>query len=149
MNDYKIVNGIYFKKDTNDDVCNILAKYCGDKKQRVRVFYGNTDTGKDWLEVYNTIGYIGKSCGNIKIPLMLSKRDSAGGSPILDDYIVKITINKKVVYKHPLYNCPIDIRVNEIWDFEEEKRIFVGKSEMATIKEYDFFKGLRNRHNYK
>ena len=149
MNGYKIVNGIYFNKDTNDEVCNILAKYCGDKNQRIRIFYGNTDTGKDWFEAYDTIGYVGKSCGDIKIPLMLPKRNSTGGCPILDCRIIKITIDKKVVYEHPLYNCPIDIRGNEIWDFEEDKRIFVGKSEIATIKEYDFFKGLRNRHNYK
>ncbi len=149
MNDYKIVKGIHFNKKTNDDVCNILAKYCGDKNQRIRIFYGNTDTGKDWFESYDTIGYVGKSCGDIKIPLLIPHRNSTGGCPILDYRIVKITIDKKVVYEHPLYNCPIDIRCNEIWDFENEQCIFVGKNEMSAIKEYDFFKGLRNRHNYK
>lgn len=56
MKDYKVVNGISFDQRTPDRVCNILANYCGNSSQRVRIFLGDTTTGKDWCEVYDTIG---------------------------------------------------------------------------------------------
>lgn len=98
---YKVVNGISFDARTPDKVCNILARHCGGRNQRVRIFLGDTTTGKDWCEVYDTIGYIGRSTGTVKIPLMVATARSLGGGAILDHCIVKITIDKETVYQHP------------------------------------------------
>ena len=114
INDYKVVNGTYFDNRTNDKVCSILANYVGCRYQRVRVFYGNTESGKDWCECYDVIGYIGRSCGSIKIPLLIPTKNSLGGGGILDHCIVKITIDKRVVYEHPKYHCPIEVRVRKL-----------------------------------
>lgn len=145
---YKVVDGISFHPETPDKVCRILANYCGDRNQRVRIFLGDNETGKDWLEVWKTIGYIGRSTGIHKIPLMILRKDSLGGGAILDDCIVKITVDKQIVYQHPNYHCPIEKRGSEIWDTEKNECVFMrtdGNLE-AVEREFQFFLGNRNSH---
>lgn len=145
---YKVVNGISFDARTPDNVCNILARHCGGRNQRVRIFLGDTKTGKDWCEVYDTIGYIGRSTGTIKIPLMIPRVDSCGGGAILDYCIVKITIDKQTVYQHPNYHCPIEKRDNTIFDTEEGKTIYrrLDGNLSALEREFQFLLGNRNSH---
>ena len=100
----KIINGYEFDKNTPEDVVNILLRYMHDRSVRIRVFYGDTKTGKDWCEEYNTMGYVGGSTGKIKLPLLINNRNSWGGDAILTGSIVRITIDKKDVYRHPKYH---------------------------------------------
>lgn len=144
MKEYKVFNGISFDKSTPDQVCRILANYCGDRSQRVRVFYGDTTTGKDWFECYDTIGYIGRSTGTVKIPLLIATSRSLGGGAILDHCIVKITIDKQTVYKHPNYHAPIEQRGNELYD--TEKNVCIYRNPKGVQCELSFFLGLRNSH---
>lgn len=51
MKDYKIVNGISFDPRTPDKVCQILANYCGDRSQRVRIFLATPRLAKIGLSV--------------------------------------------------------------------------------------------------
>lgn len=148
MKEYKVVNGISFDQRTTDKVCQILANYCGNRSQRVRIFLGDTDTGKDCFECYDTIGYIGRSTGTIKIPLMVATSRSLGGGAILDHCIVKITINKNVVYKHPKYHAPIEKRGNTIYDTEDGKTIYrrLDGNLSALDREFQFLLGNRNAH---
>lgn len=74
-------------------------------KNRIRLFYGDTETGQDWEEENDVIGYIGRSGGTCPIPILLKNTRSMGGSAILDHCIVKITNHKYVLYQHPLYHC--------------------------------------------
>lgn len=104
-NAYKTINEISYNENTPDAVIGILNNAMTTKK-RIRVFYGDTETGKDWLEIFDTMGYVSKSCGQIKIPILVNNSRSAGGSAILTNNIVKITIDKKVVYQHSKYYLP-------------------------------------------
>ena len=144
MKEYKVFNGISFDKSTPDQVCRILANYCGDRSQRVRIFLGDTTTGKDWFERYDTIGYIGRSTGTVKIPLMVSTARSLGGGAILDHCIIKITIDKRTVYQHPNYHAPIEKRGNELYDTENNVCIY--RNPKGVDRELQFFLGLRNSH---
>ena len=144
MKEYKVFNGISFDKSTPDQVCRILANYCGDRSQRVRVFYGDTKTGKDWFEFYDVIGYIGRSTGTVKIPLLIHSSRSLGGVAILDHCIVKITIDKREVYKHPNYYAPIERRGNELYD--TKKNVCIYRNPKGVERELQFFLGLRNSH---
>lgn len=103
--DYKIINGTSYNKRTPDEVISILEDAMNTRK-RIRLFYGDPDTGRDWMESYDTFGYIGRSCGNVKIPLLLSKSNSHGGSAILDNHIIRITIEKKNRYLNKNYYLP-------------------------------------------
>jgi hypothetical protein len=102
---YKIVNGTAWYAATPDAVANVLGKAMSNRT-RIRVFYGDRETGRDWLEEYSTMGYIGRSTGNIKIPLLVKNANSYGGGALLTDSIVRITIDKRDVYKHPTYHQP-------------------------------------------
>lgn len=123
---YKVYNDTWYCFNTPDRVIQILDGAMKNHK-RIRVFYGDTETGRDWCEFFDTIGYVSRSCGNVKIPLLLNNSRSIGGTSILDGSIVKITIDKVVVYQHLNYHL------------DESK--LDGLNE----KQIDFLKGKRNR----
>lgn len=94
---------MFFKPATPQGVISaIVGAY--HRGERVRLFYGDKQTGVDWGEEYDTMGTIGKSTGHISIPLLINNTRSMGGGALLDDSIVKITVDKRVVYKHPNYS---------------------------------------------
>lgn len=77
-------------------------------QQRIRLVYGDTNTGKDWLEEYDVIGVIGRSTGAKQIPLLIKNSRSIGGGSILDHCILKIVDvkSKRVLYQHEKYVEP-------------------------------------------
>jgi len=99
----KIIEGVEFDKNTPDKVVRILLGMMG-THTRIRLFYGDSKTGRDWCEEYDTMGYVGRSTGKIKIPLLINNSKSMGGGAILTGSIVRITIDKKDVYRHPKYH---------------------------------------------
>ena len=77
-------------------------------QQRIRLVYGNPNTGKDWLEEYDVIGNIGRSTGTKQLPLLIKNSRSTGGGSILDHCILKIVDvkSKRVLYQHEKYIEP-------------------------------------------
>lgn len=77
-------------------------------QQRIRLVYGDTTTGKDWLEECDVIGNIGRSTGEKQIPLLIKNSRSTGGGSILDHCILKIVDvkSKRVLYQHEKYITP-------------------------------------------
>lgn len=151
---YKVYNDIWYSCDTSDRVIQILD---GAMKNHecIRVFYGDTETGRDWMEIYDTIGYVSRSCGNVKIPLLIKNSRSIGGTGILDDCIVKITIDKVIVYQQSNYRLP-NMEIREASDnlkaigynystFEDGKNDFNCKTMKQAENHVDFLKGKRNR----
>ena len=146
MKDYKVVDGVSFYEDTNESVINILLDAMK-HKDRIRVFFGDAKSGSDWCETYDTMGTIGTSCGMTKVPLLIHSIRSMGGDAILTDSIVKITRNKKVIYKHPNYNCNIKIDGDYIVD-DNGKNVsyFWTKDENKRKRFFEFLKGTRNNY---
>lgn len=106
---YKIVGGTAFHIDTPDRVVDILTAAIQARRQyRLRLFLGDPETGRDWGEEYDVIGYIGRSGGHIKIPLLLPNATSVYGLGLLDHRILRIVDvqTKRTVYQHPLYQLP-------------------------------------------
>lgn len=89
MNKYKEINGISFKADANEQVCNILSSAIQSRK-RLKLTFGDVKTGRSWNEEHDIIGRIGKSCGTVKVPLLIHNARSTGGGAILDNCIIKI-----------------------------------------------------------
>lgn len=116
----KIIDGIEFDANTPDRVVKVLLAYMGNKNQRIRLFYGDSKTGRDWCEEWGTMGYVGKSTGNIKIPLLISSKRAYGGSAILTGSIVRITVDKQNVYLHPKYKCDVTVRGNKVYKNGQE-----------------------------
>ena len=95
------------KAKTSGGVADILNRLT-ESKQRVRLVYGDTETGKDWLKEYDVLGSIGRSTGANQIPLLISNSRSTGGGAIMEDCILKIADvkSKKVLYQHDKYIAP-------------------------------------------
>lgn len=143
--DYKIINGTAYHVATPDSVVNLLEQSLKSHGgQRIRVFYGDKDTGKDWLDEYDTIGFIGRSTGKIKIPLLVKRNDSHGGGAVMDDCIVKITIDKTTVYQHSNYHIgDIEIKGSSIYIDGKIQANF--ESPVKATNYVEFLKGNRNR----
>ena len=71
---------------------------------RIRLFYGDPVTGKDWEDEYDMMGYIGKSTGTKPILLIVNNKRCYGGPGILTNCIIKITKNGVTLYQHPEYH---------------------------------------------
>lgn len=102
--EYKIINGIAYHKETNENVISVLENAL---KNRIRIIvdYGDVSTGKSWNEQFDVTGYVGRSTGKIKIPLLVHNSRSYGGGTILDHCIIKIMTSKgkRVLYQHEKY----------------------------------------------
>jgi len=129
---YKIINDTAYHVETPEQVINILEdarlnRFSG-SSSRLRLYFGDNVTGKDWEEIYDVSGYIGRSTGTIKVPLLINNSRSTGGGALLDHCIVKIETSKgkELLYKHHNYHRPnkytvdITLRIKN-WDAENEK----------------------------
>ncbi|MGO9443465.1 MAG: hypothetical protein ACLPXB_01670 [Thiobacillaceae bacterium] len=43
--------------------------------QKLRLFFGNRETGQCWLEENDVLGFIGRSMGPMRIPILLANRN--------------------------------------------------------------------------
>lgn len=75
-------------------------------RARVRIFYGDRATGRDWLEENDVTGTVGRSGGQMPIPILLPTSRSTGGGGILTDSIVRLIVGGREVYRHPSYHQP-------------------------------------------
>lgn len=110
MKKYKIVNGTSYDERTPDDVIAVLEN-ARQNRTRLHVSLGETDNdrgqvGRDWLEEFETHGYVGRSMGPIKVPLLIANRRSTGGGAILDHCVVRIreSAGGRVLYRNPAYH---------------------------------------------
>lgn len=101
MKEYKEINGTSYDVRTNDKIINVLEK-CRRNGTRIILDYGDTETGESWNEVYDITGRLGRSTGNVKIPILLHNSRSIGGGAILDHCIIGIKESKggKVLYSY-------------------------------------------------
>ena len=101
----KVMYGMTYDKETSHEVVEAIQKAYSNGL-RIRLHYGDTKTGKDWMDEYDVRGTIGKSTGQNPIPLLIQTTRSAGGGAILDSCIVRmVSIDKRnkgtILYQHP------------------------------------------------
>ena len=159
IDDYNVVNGTAYHKDTPTEVIEWLET-SRERQQRIRIFYGDRETGLDWKEVYDTMGIVGRRTGSIKIPILIRNMRSNGGGAILDNCIVRITTYDsqgkiRVVYSaenYKLCNESIGFKDNpdayngltyELYIDSEFFMAFDSKEKRNNF--LNFLKGKRNR----
>lgn len=118
---YKVTHdNTWYHAETPDDLIVVL-EHARENKLHVRVWYGDTETGRDWMEEYNVTGRISRSTGHVQIPILLANTRSYGGPGLLDHCIVKLvcTETRQVLWVHPKYQIPVmEIKL----DVEHEPR---------------------------
>lgn len=100
-----------FNAKTNDKVKSVITS-AYHNKTRVRIVYGDIETGKQWSEEYDVIGTIGRSTGVQPIPLLINNSRSMGGCGLLDHCIIKIVDikTKRVLYQADNYKLPVLVK---------------------------------------
>lgn len=107
--EYKVANFTYYHIETADEVIRAIEN-ARLSNARVRVHYGETsgkEVGRDWNDIYDVTGRIGRSTGPVKIPILIYNSRSISGGAILTHCIVKITQSngkKKALYQHANYH---------------------------------------------
>lgn len=92
-----VKNGTHYSPDCPSQVIMAietarLAHSVG-RGYRLRIYYGDPATGLWWGDTQS--GYIGRSAGPIKVPLVLWNKVSRGGPAILDHCIVRVEYANK------------------------------------------------------
>jgi hypothetical protein len=115
-----------FHKDTPERVKELL-KLLNFSRRRVRIWYGDKETGRAWNEERHVTGTIGRSSGYSKIPLMIPNRRSLGGPALLDDCIIRIDdINdRKTLYRHPNFHVDLHKIGHEVLGQRKDGTFFV------------------------
>lgn len=82
----------------------------------LRVFYGDPQTGRDWCEENDTVGFVGRTVGIMKTPILLEPlrgewgqlQSADGGCAIGTDRIVRIidVTRHEEIYRTPNYQLP-------------------------------------------
>jgi hypothetical protein len=108
MKNYKTIYGTSFDTRTPDEVIRVLES-ARLNRTRLHICLGETDgpnAGRDWLEEWGSHGYIGRSTGTVKIPLLIANRRSLGGPGLLDHCIIRVRTSSggRVLYQNPKYH---------------------------------------------
>lgn len=126
--------------------------------KRIRIWYGDTETGRSWNDEYDIIGTIGRSNGAIKIPILLNNSRSRRGTGLLDFNIIRIDDikAKRTIYK--LKNFHVEemkietvagteypYRVMQYKDSKEVQNVANFKDKNAALRWIDFMNGKRYR----
>lgn len=96
---YKTVNGTSYHENTPDALITVLEQA---RKEKIRVIFdfGDTETKESWGETLDICGYIGRSIGPIKVPILVYNSRSLGGGQISTNRVlsVKTSKGKRVLY---------------------------------------------------
>jgi hypothetical protein len=98
---YKVCNGTLYYLETPDRLIEIIEDI-REKKIRIRIEYGDVNTGKSWGETRDISGTIGRSTGIVKLPILIHNSRSTGGGVILTHCILEIrkSKGKELIYRH-------------------------------------------------
>jgi hypothetical protein len=89
--------GIYLGKEkrlkvynkVDESLMNTICLACKNHN-RVRIWYGDRDSGRSWNEEYDVVGRIGRTMGVIKIPILVYNSRCYGGPAISVGSIIRI-----------------------------------------------------------
>ncbi|MYM92780.1 hypothetical protein [Duganella vulcania] len=106
--------GTWFNFNTAASVRKVLEE-CREEGTTVRVFYGDTTTGRSWLDEHDVVGRIGRSAGSLQIPLLVPEGEY-GGCGILDASIIRIVDvgTGMDLYRHKQFHLPaMELKLDE------------------------------------
>ena len=98
--------GTWFDFNTPAKVRSVLER-ARKERLKVRLFYGDRSTGRSWMDEYDMLGRVGRSTGQLQIPLLIEVGEY-GGAGILDSCIVRIldATTHDELYRATNYHTP-------------------------------------------
>jgi hypothetical protein len=117
---------IAYHVETPQSLINVLER-ARKNRQRIKLYLGDIETGRDWHEEHDTVGYIGLSRGTeARFPILVYNERSYGGGILMDNCIVKVkeAKGKCVLYKAANYQAPvIDIVPSDLPEYQYNTNI--------------------------
>ncbi len=100
------IKATWYALKTPVKVKTVLERY-RKSEDSIRLFYGDTKTGKDWMEECDVKGEIARTGGLLKAILLISEGEY-GGPSVLTDCIVKMQDAEtgEILYQHKDYYLP-------------------------------------------
>lgn len=104
---YKKVGHLFCDKRTPSKVCTILND-CYNSGSLIKVYLGDTVTGKAWNEENDIIGTVGRTTGIYKVPLLVAPGE-CGAPSLLDHCIVAIkdVMTGEYLYTHATFHTSV------------------------------------------
>lgn len=106
---------------------------------RIRLFYGDPQTGEDSMEEYDIIGAVGCTTG-VPSPILVANKRSSRGSLIFCENVLKITCDKQVLWQASNYHLPRLFVVQTVSD----NICVVKRNERAPLRVFDSKRGADN-----
>lgn len=94
----RLASGTCYHVETPEPVIEVLETV-RQNQRKVRLYYGNTQTGQSWFDEHDVIGRIGRSTGPIKVPLLIEPGE-IGGPALLDHCIIRVDSPRTTLYQH-------------------------------------------------
>jgi len=111
----------YFDPGTHPEVCRILERARKSGVQ-LRLFLGDTQTGRDWMEENDVVGRIGRSTGQMKVPLLIPKHDIYGSARGLLPWRVQVPCRSRRRTSRPLQEGRLGSRLRCLPDWSRNQR---------------------------
>ena len=137
-----------WKYKENEKLWKVLSSLVHSGR-RVRIWYGDTETGRSWNVESEVTGTIGRSNGKIAIPLLIKNSRSYGGA-LLDDRIIRIDDikEKRTIYKADNFHVE-DMKVYAIFgDANYKYRVAKLSEDSGEWEVQANFKTEQQAHNY-
>ncbi len=101
------LNETWHDPDASPEVCKVIDR-CIKNSTYVRLFYGDTESGRDWGEENNVIGTVSRTTGPLKTPILMPKGENFGDI-IPEQCIVKIVDadTRRTLWAHERYKAPV------------------------------------------
>ena len=105
----------------NTSLMNVLLK-ARDEHFRIRIWYGDSKTGKSRNTQYNVVGRVGCTDGKIKLPTLIKTSRSQEGSTFFVDSVIRIDDikTKRTLWQVPNFHVE-DMKVYEIFGYGDYK----------------------------
>lgn len=112
--EYRVIDGTRDTGTTSPEVAGVLER-CRREGNRIRLWYGDTTTGVSWYDEWDVMGRVARSCGEVKVPILVNNRRSIGGCAILTQCIIRIDdiATHRTLYGHPHFNATVRVEMED------------------------------------
>lgn len=142
------IGATFFPQEVDTVIAELINKII-EQKLRVRIFYGDRITGKDYCLRFDTIGYIIRTKEIYPQAALVKEKGSFINCKIDLNSIVKITVKKKSIYEHPGYYIHLNIKENDnyffLYKYDDAEAIFSSNSKTETEREMEIYQGKREK----